>query len=170
MQVEITREYIEQVEEAIARDDTGFLLETMTDMYPADITTVLYELDTNESKYVLDLLPPETGSQILSDLDYDIRTDFLAYFTSQEIARYVNLMDSDDAVDILNEMNVQRREEVIALIDNDEKAEAILDLLRYEEDCAGGLMAKELIKVNINWRVRQCIEEIRRQAESVEKI
>ena len=170
MQVEITREYIEQVEEAIARDDKGFLLETMSEMYPADITTVLYELDTNESKYVLDLLPSEVGSQILSDLDYDIRTDFLAYFTSQEIARYVNLMDSDDAVDILNEMNVQRREEVIALIENEEKADDILDLLHYEEDCAGGLMAKELIKVNINWRVRQCIEEIRRQAEDVERI
>ncbi|WP_018478291.1 magnesium transporter [Pontibacter roseus] len=170
MQVEITRDYIDQVEEAIARDDRSFILETMSDMYPADITTVLYELDTNESKYVLDLLPPEVGAEILSDLDYDIRTDFLQYFTSQEIARYVNLMDSDDAVDILNEQNVQRREEVIALLDNEEKAEDILDLLHYEEDCAGGLMAKELIKVNINWRVRQCIEEIRRQAEDVERI
>jgi magnesium transporter len=170
MQVEITREYIDQVEEAIARQDTAFLLETMSEMYPADITTVLYELDANESKYVLDLLPPEIGAEILSDLDYDIRTDFLQYFTSQEIARYVNLMDSDDAVDILNEQNVQRREEIIALLDNEEKAEDILDLLHYEEDCAGGLMAKELIKVNINWRVRQCIEEIRRQAEDVEKI
>ncbi|MBD1395842.1 magnesium transporter [Pontibacter sp. JH31] len=170
MQVEITREYIDQVEEAIARDDKAFILETMADMYPADITTVLYELDANESKYVLDLLPPEVGSEILSDLDYDIRTDFLQYFTSEEVARYVNLMDSDDAVDILNEQNVQRREEIIALIENEEKADDILDLLHYEEDCAGGLMAKELIKVNINWRVRQCIEEIRRQAEDVEKI
>ena len=170
MQVEITREYIDQVEEAIKQKDTAFLLDSMAEMYPADITTVLYELDTNESKYVLDLLPPEVGSEILSDLDYDIRTDFLSNFTSQEIARYVNLMHSDDAVDILNEMTVQRREEVIALLDNDEKAADILDLLHYEEDCAGGLMAKELIKVNLNWRVRQCIEEIRRQAEDVERI
>jgi magnesium transporter len=170
MQVEITREYIDQIEEAIERQDKEFILDSMADMYPADITTVLYELDANESKYVLDLLPPEVGAEILSDLDYDIRTDFLQYFTSQEVARYVNLMDSDDAVDILNEQNVQRREEVIALLENEEKADDILDLLHYEEDCAGGLMAKELIKVNINWRVRQCIEEIRRQAEDVEKI
>lgn len=169
-QVEITREYIEQVEEAIERKDDAFILRTMADMHPADVTTVLYELDTNESKHVMDLLPPETGAQILSDLDYDIRTDFLGYFTSAEIARYVNLMDSDDAVDILNELSVQTREEVIALLDNEEKAEHILDLLHYEEDCAGGLMGKELIKVNLNWRVRHCIEEIRRQAEDVERI
>ncbi|MER2997156.1 magnesium transporter [Pontibacter populi] len=170
MQVEITREYIDQVEEAIERKDSEFILSTMADMYPADITTVLYELDANESKYVMDLLPPEVGSEILSDLDYDIRTDFLQYFTSAEIARYINLMHSDDAVDILNEQSVQTREEVIALIENEEKAKDILDLLHYEEDCAGGLMAKELIKVNLNWRVRQCIEEIRRQAEDVERI
>lgn len=169
-QVEITREYIEQVEEAIERKDSDFILSTMADMHPADVTTVLYELDTNESKYVMDLLPPDTGAQILSDLDYDIRTDFLGYFTSAEIARYVNLMDSDDAVDILNELSVQTREEVIALLDNEEKAAHILDLLHYEEDCAGGLMGKELIKVNLNWRVRHCIEEIRRQAEDVERI
>ena len=170
MQVEITREYINQVEEAIERKDSEFILSTMADMYPADITTVLYELDANESKYVMDLLPPEVGSEILSDLDYDIRTDFLQYFTSSEIARYINLMHSDDAVDILNEQSVQTREEVLALLDNEEKAADILDLLHYEEDCAGGLMAKELIKVNLNWRVRQCIEEIRRQAEDVERI
>ncbi|RDV11819.1 magnesium transporter [Pontibacter diazotrophicus] len=169
-QVEITREYIEEVEEAIERKDSAFVLSTMAEMHPADITTVLYELDTNESKYVMDLLPPEVGAEILSDLDYDIRTDFLGYFTSEEIARYINLMDSDDAVDILNEQSVQTREEVIALLDNEEKAEHILDLLHYEEDCAGGLMGKELIKVNLNWRVRHCIEEIRRQAENVERI
>ncbi|WP_162056212.1 magnesium transporter [Pontibacter pamirensis] len=169
-QVEITREYIEEVEEAIERKDSEFVLSTMSEMHPADITTVLYELDTNESKYVMDLLPPEVGAEILSDLDYDIRTDFLGYFTSAEIARYINLMDSDDAVDILNEQSVQTREEVIALLDNEEKAEHILDLLHYEEDCAGGLMGKELIKVNLNWRVRHCIEEIRRQAENVERI
>ena len=79
-------------------------------------------------------------------------------------------MDSDDAVDILNEQRVQAREEMIALLDNEEMAADIIDLLHYEEDCAGGLMAKELIKVNVNWQVRQCIEEIRRQAEQVEQI
>ncbi|WP_299760811.1 magnesium transporter [uncultured Pontibacter sp.] len=170
MQVEITREYIEQVEGAIERQDREFILSTMDEMHPADIITVLYELDANESRYILDLLPPEVGAEILSDLDEDIRNEFLDKFTSEEIARYLSLMHSDDAVDILNEQSVQTREEVIAHIDNDEQAAAILDLLHYEEDCAGGLMAKELIKVNLNWRVRQCIEEVRRQAERVARI
>jgi magnesium transporter len=150
--------------------DSEFILSTMNEMYPADITTVLYELNTEQSKYVLDLLDPEVGAEILSGLDSDIRTNFLKSFTTSEIARYVNLMESDDAVDILNEQKVQNREEIISLLDNEEKAADIIDLLHYEEDSAGGLMAKEFIKVNVNWQVRQCIEEIRRQAENVEKI
>ena len=170
MQAEITKELVEQVREAITRQDDAFILSAMEDMYPPDITTVLYELNTEQSKYVMDLLPREVGAEILSDLDSDIRTDFLRVFTSAEIASYVAEMDSDDAVDVLNEQSMKRREEIIALIDNEEQVEDIIDLLHYEEDSAGGLMAKEFIKVNINWRVRQCIEEIRRQAENVERV
>jgi magnesium transporter len=170
MPVEVTKEYIELIEEAIEQKDAAFIVSSMADMYPADITTVLYELNTEQSKYVLDLLDPEVGAEILSDLDSDIRTNFLKSFTTEEVARYVNLMDSDDAVDILNEQKVQNREEIISFLDNEEKAADIIDLLHYEEDSAGGLMAKEFIQVNVNWQVRQCIEEIRRQAENVEKI
>lgn len=168
--MEITKAFIEQIEEAIEHKDADFIRASLEDMYPADITPILYELNANQSKYVLDLLDPEVGSEILSGLDTEIRNNFLKSFTSEEIARYVNLMESDDAVDVLNEQKVQVREEVISLLDNEEKAADIIDLLHYEEDSAGGLMAKELVKVNLNWQVRQCIEEIRRQAENVEKV
>ena len=170
MPAEITKEFIELIEEAIERQDPEFIVSRMQEMYPADITTVLYELNADQSKYVLDLLDPEVGAEILSGLDSDIRTNFLKTFQSEEIAQYVNLMESDDAVDILNEQKVQTREEIISFLDNEEKAADIIDLLHYEEDSAGGLMAKEFIQVNVNWQVRQCIEEIRRQAENVEKI
>ncbi|MDQ3290768.1 MAG: magnesium transporter [Bacteroidota bacterium] len=167
---EITRFFIEEIETAIEQNDADLVLTNLEGLYPADIATILYELDAVQSKYVLDLLDPEVSSEILSGLDADIRNNFLKNFTSEEIARYVNLMESDDAVDVLNEQKVQVREEVISLLDNEEKAADIIDLLHYEEDTAGGLMAKELIKVNINWRVGQCIEEIRRQAETVEQV
>jgi len=170
MPVEITKEYVEQIEEAVEQRNSEFIISSMEDLYPADITTVLYELNTEQSKYVLDLLDPEVGAEILSGLDPDVRTNFLKNFTSEEVAQYVNLMNSDDAVDILNEQKVQSREEIISFLDNEEKAAEIIDLLHYEEDSAGGLMGKELIKVNVNWQVRQCIEEIRRQAENVEQV
>ncbi|RNI28094.1 magnesium transporter [Rufibacter immobilis] len=170
MQSEITREFIAQIEDAIERRDAEFILSNMEEMYAVDITTVLYELNTEQSKYVMDVLPPDVGAEILSDLDSDVRTNFLKNFTTEEIARYIGEMDSDDAVDLLNEQPVQRKEEIIALLEDQEHVADIIDLLHYDEDCAGGLMAKELIKVNINWRVGQCIDEIRRQAEDVEKV
>ncbi|WP_210490430.1 magnesium transporter [Rufibacter aurantiacus] len=170
MQSEITREFIDQIEDAIERRDGEFILSNMEEMYAVDITTVLYELNTEQSKYVMDVLPAEVGAEILSDLDSDVRTNFLKNFTIEEIARYIGEMDSDDAVDLLNEQPVQRKEEIIALLEDQEHVADIIELLHYDEDCAGGLMAKELIKVNLNWRVGQCIEEIRRQAEEVEKV
>ena len=166
---ELSKEYYEWLEHAIAADEKEAIRQSMEHIYPADVSTLLYEFDTQDSKYVLDLLDIELAAEIISNLDPEIRKKFLKNFTSEEIAEFIDYVDSDDAADILNEQPVITREEVIALMENQEKAGNIVDLLRYEEDCAGGLMAKELIKANVNWRVVQCIEEIRRQAEKVSK-
>jgi magnesium transporter len=112
----------------------------------------------------------ETGAEIIRDLEGDTRKRFLKHFTAEEIAAYLKYIDSDDAVDILNEQPIQTREEVVFLIKNKEKANHIRELLHYEEDCAGGLMQKELVRANVNWTVRQCIEEIRRQSKKIEKL
>ena len=169
-QFELSKEFLERLEQAVKEQDETFIRESLANVNPADISTILYEFETDESKYIFDLLPLDKAAVILSELDEDVRKDFLKNFSSTEIAPYVEQLDSDDAVDLLNEQPVRTREEVIANLINPEKADHIVDLLHYEEDCAGGLMAKELIKANYNWTVTQTIEEIRRQAESVSKI
>ncbi|SFB84114.1 magnesium transporter [Flexibacter flexilis DSM 6793] len=170
MQLELSKEYLERLETAIEKRDEAFIRESMDGEHPADISSVLYELDTAQSKYVIDLLPREVSAEIISSLDGDTQRKFLKAFTSAELAELIPYVDSDDAADLLNQQPVKFREEVIALINDAETANHIIELLHYDEDCAGGLMAKELIKANINWTVVQCIEEIRRQAEDVEKI
>jgi magnesium transporter len=112
----------------------------------------------------------ETGAEIIRDLEPETRKRFLKNFQAEDIASYLKYIDSDDAVDILNEQPIQTREEVVFLIKNKEKANNIRELLHYEEDVAGGLMQKELVRANLNWTVRQCIEEIRRQSKKIEKI
>ena len=112
---------------------------------------------------MLSLLDVEIGAEIISDLDDDTLKRFLKIYTPQEIAEFIEVMDSDDAVDILNEMSIEVREEIITALRNQEKIDHILDLMRYEEDVAGGLMAKELIKANLNWTIEQTIDEIRHQ-------
>lgn len=170
MTFELSQGYLDRLKIAIEEKDEAFILSSMRGVNPADISSLLHEFEAEESKYILDLLDKEVGAEIITELDDDLRTKFLKNFTSQEIAEFVSKIDSDDAADILNELPVKKREEVIAHLDNEEKAAHILDLMRYEEDCAGGLMAKELIKANVNWTIGKTIEEIRRQAEHIQKM
>lgn len=167
---ELSKEYLERFEEALQAHDEVFIIESLEGVMAADVSALLNEFDADESKYVVDLLDESVAAEVIKDLDEDTRGRFLKYFDSQEIAGFVDNLESDDAVDLLNELPVKQREEVISGINNKEKEAYILDLLRYEDDVAGGLMAKELIKANLNWTVVQCIEEIRRQAENVEKL
>ncbi|CCH54191.1 magnesium transporter [Fibrisoma limi BUZ 3] len=170
MTFELTKEYLERIQTAIeAGDDTTLRVE-MEDLYPADISGILYELDTDQAHYLLNLLDHTVGAEIISNLDPTVRVDLLKTFTSEELAPFINQMDSDDAVDVLNEQPIQVREEVIALLEDREQARFILDLLHYDEDVAGGLMQKELIKISVNLTVNACIEEIRDQAENVENV
>ena len=170
MQFELTNDFRERMEQALAEGDKDFIRGCLEGVKPADISALLQEFDTPQSKYVLDLLPDEVRAEIINDLDQDQRVKFLKNYEVSELSVIVNHLDSDDAVDLLNELPLQQREEVIARLDNEEKEANILDLLRYDDDVAGGLMAKELIKANLNWTVVQCIEEIRRQAENVQKV
>ena len=170
IQFELTKEYLERFGEALQEKDDSFIIQSLKGVKPADISALLEEFSTEDSKYVIDLFDKGVGAEIIIDLDEDTRQKFLKAFDSNQIAGFIDDLDSDDAVDILNELPLQQREEVISYVDNKEKEAYILDLLRYEDNVAGGLMAKELIKANLNWTVVQCIEEIRRQAENVEKL
>jgi magnesium transporter len=170
MAFELTREFLDQLEEAVEARNDIYIRQSLEDLYPADISNILYELEDEPAKYIIDLLDKEQSAEIISNLDPYRRVDFLKQFTTAELAGFINYIDSDDAADILNEQPGKVREEVIALLQNREKARYIIDLLHYEEDTAGGLMAKELVKCNINWSVVQCVDEIRRQAQKVEKV
>jgi magnesium transporter len=170
MTFELTKEFLAQVETAIERQDEAWLKAEMDELFPADINTILYELDTKPAHYVFSLLSTEVGAEILAEIDPADRKRFLADFSSEELALYIEEFDSDDAVDLLKEQPIQVREQVIAYLKDREQARFILDLLPYDEDIAGGLMQKELVKANINWTVNECIEEIRKQAEDVEKV
>ncbi|SNR93628.1 magnesium transporter [Belliella buryatensis] len=167
---ELSKEYLESLREAIELTDIDFIKQSFDGANEADIAALLDELNMQEALYVLRLLEAEVAADILIELDEDSLTKVIYEMEPTELASYIDQMDSDDAVDILNLLTIREREDVISHLQEKEKSEHILDLLRYDEDSAGGLMAKEFIKANKNWNVIQTIEEIRRQAEKVEKI
>lgn len=170
MRFQLTDEFIEEVEKLIA-DNNGEALETLLKEYHfADIAELLEELDTDEATYIVKLLDSEVTSEILIELDDDLRERILDNLTPSEIADELDEMDTDDAADIIAELDDDIQKEVIGHIEDTTHAADIVDLLRYDEDTAGGLMAKELVRVKESWTVAGCVREMRRQAENVTRV
>lgn len=160
---ELTKEYRDRFQEALNDHDSEFIRQSLEEVNAVDITALLYEFTSEESKYVLDLLPMEVRSEIIRDLDPDTRKKFLKVYETKDIAVFINLLDSDDAADILNELPIKESEEIIALLEPEVRSQ-VIELLRYDENVAGGLMAKELIKARYNWTIAQATDEARRMA------
>ncbi len=170
MQFQISPELIEKIEQLVEEQNDKELLAHLEDLHHADIAEILDELDLDESTYIIKLLDSEKTSEVLMELDEGDREKILDNLSSKEIADELEEMDTDDAADIIAELSEERQEEVISNIEDREHAQDIQELLRYDEDSAGGLMAKELIKVRETWTVAGCVREMRRQAENVTRV
>lgn len=169
-QFELSKEYLESVQLAIETEDFTYIKESFEGVNEADIAALIDELSMEESLYVLRVLEKQLSADILIELDDDTQIRVIKELEIQEVASLVELMDSDDGADILNLFPEREREDIISHFEDKVKSDQILDLLRYDEDTAGGIMAKEFIRANKNWNVVQTINEIRRQAENVDRI
>lgn len=171
MEVKITKDFVELLTERINEQNAKEVKEMLQDLHPADIAELFDELSTREQSFVIDLLDNEISADILLELEEDDRRKFLKTLTAKEIAEdVINEMDTDDAVDVINELSDEKKDQVIAQLEDQEHAREIVDLLRYDEDTAGGLMGKELIKVNKDWSVITAVKQMRKQAEDFEEV
>ncbi|MBM3168785.1 MAG: magnesium transporter [Algoriphagus sp.] len=169
-QFELSKEFLENLQLGIEQENAAFILTALDGVNVADIAALLDELSSLESIYVLRLLERQLAADVLIELNETTLTKVLPGLETSEVASWIQAMDSDDAADILSLFSEKEREEIISEIEDRVKLEQIVELLRYEEDTAGGIMAKEVLRANKNWNVVQTINEIRRQAENVEKI
>ena len=166
----LTDELISKILDFINSSDDNSILETFSNYHHADIAEIIEELNSEEATYIIKLLDSEKTSDVLMELDDDYREKILKNLSIKEIAEEVEELDSDDATDIISELPEEKQKKVISkIIDAEHKAD-IKELLKYDEDSAGGLMAKELIKVNENWTVTRCVKEMRSQASEVTRV
>lgn len=170
MQFKISKELLVQIEELIHSKNDQQLEVLLNDMHHADIAEIFEELDTEEAIYIFKILDSEVTAEILPELEDDLREKILNGLSAKEIAEELDELDTDDAADIIAELSQSKKEEVISELEDVEHAKDIVDLLRYDEDEAGGLMGKELVKVNENWNVLTCVKEMRIQAENVTRV
>lgn len=169
--IELTKEYIENLKSIISQKDEVKVQEVLTELYPADIAGLYQELNLKEAIYLYLLMDGDKAADVLMELDEEDRHKLLKELPNELIAkRFVDNMETDDAVDLMRELDEDTQEEILSHIEDVEQAGDIVDLLKYDEDTAGGLMGTEMIVVNENWSMPQCIEEMRKQAEEMDEI
>ena len=168
---EFTPEYLSQLREIIHNKDAEAAAKELADLHPADIAELYQDLDIDEAEFLYHLLDEEKGADVLMELDEDDRKKLLQTMPAEEIAKqFIDHLDTDDAVDIIQELDEEHRDEILAHIDDVEQAGDIIDLLRYDEDTAGGVMGTEMIVVNENWSMPECIRQMRMQAEDMDEV
>ena len=170
MSFEITNDLLENVTLFVESTNDKAIIALFEEMHYADIAEILDDLSFEDAVYIIKLLDSEKTSAVLMELDEDIREKILQTLSAKEIAEEVEELDSDDAADIIGELSEERQEAVLSQIEDEEHVKEIEELLTYDEDSAGGLMAKELVKVNENWNVLKCVREMRAQAEEVTRV
>lgn len=170
MNFKITKEFIDQLRQAVRLGEGSAIQAALVDLHPADIAEIFETIDAEEAKFIFDLLEEEFAAEVLTELEEEARERLLRIMSSKEIAEQLEQIDSDDAADILGELSEDIQQQVISHIEDDEIASEVVDLLNYDEDTAGGLMQKEFIRARVNWSVLRCVAELRRQAENVEKV
>lgn len=167
---EYTPESLDSIRQIIADKDQDKAREILAELHPADIAALYQDLDLDEAEFLYRLLDSEKAADVLMELDEDDRAKLLEGMSSESIARQLEYLDTDDAVDLVQELDKEDREEVLSQIEDVEQAGDIIDLLQYDEDTAGGLMGTEMVVVNENMSMPECIKEMRAQAEEMDEI
>ena len=170
MEFKISKELIQELEQLIENKNDQQLEILLNDLHHADIAEILDELDFEEATYIFKVLDSEKTAEILLELEDDIRENILNRLSPKEIAEELDELETNDAADIIAELSKSKKEEVISELQDVEHAKDIVELLRFDEDTAGGIMHKELVKVNENWNVLTCIKEMRIQAEFISRV
>jgi magnesium transporter len=159
-----------EIKNLIAKEDTTRLKRKLKPAHYADLSEIIETLSIDEATYLIKLLGSDKTADALAEVDPDIREGILDQLSAKEIAKEVLELDTDDAADIILELPEERQEKVMSQIDDEEHVSDIRELLNYDENTAGGLMAKELVKVNEDLSVLKCLNEMRSQAENVTRV
>ena len=169
-QFKINDELISKIKKLIEDNNRDKLLSSLADIHYADLAEIFELLETTEVIFLVKIFDKQKIADALAEIDEDLREIILEKLSAKEIAEKIVELDTDDATDVISKLTEERQERVFSQIKNAELTDDIKELLKYDEDTAGGLMAKELVSVNENLSVSKCLDEIRKQAKNVTRV
>lgn len=169
--LEITSKFLKQVSTLIKSREQAAIIKIFLEIHPADIAEIIENLNDDEGQYIFEILESQKSADTIIELEDEIRDNFLSELSPKEIAEdLIEKLESDDAVDIISDLSEDKKNKVLTYIEDKSQYNNITDLLSYDTNTAGGLMAKELIKVNENWSTVECLAEMRKQAKRIKKV
>ena len=169
-QFKINDELISNIKKLIEDKSTDKLLSSIADIHYADLAEIFELLEITEVIFLVKIFDKQKIADALAEIDEDLREIILEKLSAKEIAEKIVELDTDDATDVISELTEERQERVFSQIKDAELTDDIKELLKYDEDTAGGLMAKELVSVNENLSISKCLDEIRKQAKNVTRV
>ena len=169
--IKINNYFINQVNNLCNEKDLIKLLEIINNLHHADVAEILEKTNIENAKFIYNNIQQGKNALVLIEIDNDLRKSILLSLSAKDIAdKIIVHLESDDAVNIINELSNKKKYLVLSKIKNKDLAYDISDLLNYEQNTAGSLMAKELIKVNQNWNTLKCLKEMRKQADGIKQV
>ena len=169
-QFKINDELISKIKKLIEDNNRDKLLSSLADIHYADLAEIFELLETTEVIFLVKIFDKQKIADALAEIDEDLREIILEKLSAKEIAEKIVELDTDDATDVISELTEERQERVFSQIKDAELTDDIKELLKYDEDTAGGLMAKELVSVNENLSISKCLDEIRKKAKNVTRV
>lgn len=167
--VKVDNELLDNISILIESKDTKSLLNIFADIHTADIAEIINHLDVDEGTFVFELLPTDIAGEVITEIDENLREKILKEIDAKKIANIVDELETDDATDIVSDLPENVAEQVLRHIDK-EYSDDVKELLKYEEDTAGGIMSTEFVYVTDNKTVQDAIEEVRKNADEYEHI
>tara|TARA_B100001109_G_C18848857_1_gene468257 strand:- start:679 stop:2028 length:1350 start_codon:yes stop_codon:yes gene_type:complete len=170
MQFELTKEFIDDIILALEKEDSGYIVEAINPLHPADIAEILEIINLTQAQFLYQLLDEKLASEVLVEIEEDTREQFLESFSPKEIAESVEKMDADDATDIIQDLPEEVQEEVLEALQDEDHSSDISMLMNYDENSAGGIMDTEFISADWNWTVKNALKKLREQVENVDQV
>lgn len=160
---------LEELKNLVQKKDDAAITNLISPLHPSDIAKLLTNLEDEEKAAFFGLLPPDTASNVLLEVDEKTRERLIASISKAELTEIVDEMATDDAADVIAELPHEEAKTVLEGIGWEESAE-VQKLLKYPEDTAGGIMQTELVMVNEDATIQETIEQVRAKSEETPHI
>ena len=158
----LDRELVSGVRLAIATGDDDRLRELFDPLHPADIADLFEQLDDGERREFLVLAGDLIDGGVLSEIDEDLRESIIDFLPKEQLAEAVRELESDDVVDILEDLDEPQQEALLDVLDRGDRV-AVEQALAYPEFSAGRLMQREVVAAPAHWQVGDAIDHLRAQ-------